>query len=55
MQNPTLARWFAALTVLILLPRIARHCLNPAPAGNASAPVSIAPVNYFNPSQNGSQ
>jgi hypothetical protein len=52
MQNSTLAKSLAALTVLIFLPEIALHYLNPALTGNSSAPVSIAPMNHLNPPQN---
>jgi hypothetical protein len=51
MQNSTLAKWFGALTVLIVVLSIVLHFQNPAPPDNASAPVSIALTNHFNPPQ----
>lgn len=51
MQNSTLAKWLGALTVLIVVLAIVLHFQNPAPPDNASAPVSIAPANHFNPPQ----
>jgi len=51
MQNSTLAKWFGALTVLIVVLSIVLHFQNPALPENASAPVSFAPTNHFNPPQ----
>jgi hypothetical protein len=51
MQNSTLAKWLGALTVLIVVLSIVLHFQNPTPPENASAPVSFAPTNNFNPPQ----
>jgi hypothetical protein len=51
MQNSALAKLFAALMVLIVMLGIALHFLNSNPPNNSSVPVSLAPVNHFNPPQ----
>src|ERR1700722_15432195 len=49
MQNSTLGKLLAALTVLVVLLAIALHFLNPAPPKNSPAPISITPTSHFNP------
>jgi hypothetical protein len=51
MQNFTLAKLLAELTVVNLLLVIALHFLNPSPPDNPSVPVSVTPTNHFNPPQ----